>query len=74
MNERWIEYDAPPYVLNETDISVNLTMYISLSWQTWFKVQLNNDTTFPIVYYDKYHMTTTTIIASCVCLVQIIHG
>jgi len=52
-----IEYDAPPYVLNETDISVNLTMYISLSWQTWFKVQLNNDTTIPIVYYDHSRVT-----------------
>lgn len=57
LHERRIEYVAPPYVLNETDLSVNMTIFISFSWQTWFEVLLNRDTTIPIVYYDESRVT-----------------
>lgn len=52
-----IEFVAPPMVLNETDVSINTTMYISFSWQTWSKVQLNGNITVPIVYYGLPHLT-----------------
>ena len=55
LHERRIEYVTPPYVLNETDLSVNMTIFISFSWQTWFEVLLNRDTTIPIVYYGEMH-------------------
>ena len=52
-----IEFVAPPYVLNETDISVNLTMHLSFSGQRWFEVKLKLDTPFPIVYYGTFLAT-----------------
>ena len=52
-----IEFDAPPYVLNATDVTVNLTIHVSFSGQRWFEVKLNLDTPFPIVYYGTFRHT-----------------